>query len=409
MSEHILGRVTTITGSQVWVSLDEGALGDRSARVGATIKIPATDGAVIGTISAVQVDPGPPPGSSVVVDLFGELAPSDRGFMFSRGVSSYPVSGAIAVVAGAEDLAAVYNPPTAKIRIGKLHHDENQRAYLLLDELLSKHFAVLGSTGVGKSSALTLMLAAMLVGLPNAHVILLDAHNEYATALGDFAEILNVDNLNMPFWLCDFDEAQRVLIRGGSVQEQEAQAIILKDAITRARRYYAGDNGSSASVTVDTPAPYQLSYLLRCIDDGRSRLDKPDTSIPYLRLKSRLESLRDDRRFAFMFAEGLTTRDTLSEFVGQFLRIPAQGKPLTILDLSGLPIEIADVVVALSCRVLFDFVLWSDHERMPPVLLVCEEAHRFVPADEREGFSAAARALTRIAKEGRKYGISLGL
>src|ERR1051325_1689535 len=409
MSEHILGRVTTITGSQVWVSLDDSSLGDRSARIGATIKIPTPDSAAIGTISAVQVDPGPPPRTTVTVDLFGELIPSDHGCAFSRGVSSYPFLEAIAVIAGTEDLAAVYNPPTTKIRIGKLHYDESQRAYLLLDELLSKHFAVLGSTGSGKSTAVTLILAAMLMGLPNAHVVLLDAHNEYAAALGEFADILNVDNLNMPFWLCDFEEAQRVLIRGGSIQEQEAQAIILKDAITKARRYYAGENGNAASITVDTPAPYQLSYLLRCIDDGRSKLDKPDTSIPYLRLKTRLESLRDDRRFAFMFSEGLTTRDSLGEFVGQFLRIPAEGKPLTILDLSGLPIEIADVVVALSCRVVFDFVLWSDHKRMAPVLLVCEEAHRFVPADEREGFSAASRALTRIAKEGRKYGISLGL
>jgi DNA helicase HerA-like ATPase len=118
--------------------------------------------------------------------------------------------------------------------------------------------------------------------------------------------------------------------------------------------------------------------------------------------------MRDDRRFSFMFSE-IVTRDTLAQFVGRMLRLPANGKPLSIMDLSGLPSEIADVVVSLACRVIFDFVLWSRPGQVPPLLLVCEEAHRYIPADEKAGFAAAARAISRIAKEGRKYGISLGL
>jgi DNA helicase HerA-like ATPase len=86
-----------------------------------------------------------------------------------------------------------------------------------------------------------------------------------------------------------------------------------------------------------------------------------------------------------------------------------RGKPLTIVDLSGMPGEIVDVVVSLLCRVLFDFAVWSERDRMPPVLLVCEEAHRYIPEDERVGFSATSRAITRLAKEGRKYGVSLAL
>jgi DNA helicase HerA-like ATPase len=139
------------------------------------------------------------------------------------------------------------------------------------------------------------------------------------------------------------------------------------------------------------------------------RLDNPDTSAPYLRLRTRLESLRYDRRFAFMFSDWLVTRDTLSQIVGRLLRIPVSGKPLTIIDLSGIPSEIADVVVSLSCRLTFDFAVWSDRERMPPVLLVCEEAHRYVPAAPGIGFGATTRAITRLAREGRKYGISLAL
>ncbi len=91
------------------------------------------------------------------------------------------------------------------------------------------------------------------------------------------------------------------------------------------------------------------------------------------------------------------------------MRIPVSGKPLAIIDISGIPSEIADVVVSLSCRLTFDFALWSDRERMPPVLLVCEEAHRYIPAAPSIGFAAAGRAITRLAREGRKYGISLAL
>ncbi len=264
-------------------------------------------------------------------------------------------------------------------------------------------------TGSGKSCGVTCILSAILADHTSAHILLLDPHNEYATAFGDLAEVVNVDNLQLPFWLLDFEEAVGVLVRGGTAQEQEAQTIILKETITRARRHYAGEVVAASPITVDTPVPFRISDLGRFLDEAMGRLDNPDTSVPYLRLKTRLESLRDDRRFAFMFPDSLVTRDKLAEIVGRLLRIPVSGKPITIMDLSGVPSEIADVVVSLSCRVTFDFAVWSERGRMPPVLLVCEEAHRYVPADERVGFAATARAITRIAKEGRKYGVSLAL
>src|SRR5438552_17673856 len=122
------------------------------------------------------------------------------------------------------------------------------------------------------------------------------------------------------------------------------------------------------------------------------RLDKPHTSMPYLRLKTRLESLRDDRRFSFMFSDWLLGQDALSQIVGRLLRIPVGGKPLTIMDLSGVPSETADVVVSLSCRLLFDFAVWSDRGRMPPVLLLRQQTHRYVPADDHVGLAGAPRA-----------------
>jgi hypothetical protein len=130
---------------------------------------------------------------------------------------------------------------------------------------------------------------------------------------------INVDNLQLPFWLFDFEEAVGILVRGGTAQEQEAQALILKDAITRGRRNYAGESHVAPTLSVDTPTPFRVSDLLRFIDEGMGRLDKPDTSLPYLHLKTRLESLRDDRRFAFMFSDWLARQDALSQIVGRLL------------------------------------------------------------------------------------------
>ena len=164
-----------------------------------------------------------------------------------------------------------------------------QPAFVLINELLRKHFAVVGTTGSGKSCAVTLLLSALVSECPMAHVVLIDPHNEYSRAFGKQAEIVNVDNLQLPFWLFDFEEAVGILVRGGTAQEQEAQAIILKDAMIRARRRYAGENHAAASLTVDTPTPFRISDLVRFIDEAMGKLDKPDSSTPYLRLKMRLE------------------------------------------------------------------------------------------------------------------------
>jgi DNA helicase HerA-like ATPase len=408
---EILGRVMTVAGSQITVNPEADLDDEGLARIGAMIKVCNTDREVVATISAVRCESNSPSRRILFADLLGEIVPSDEGpSRFRRGVTRHPISGTAVVAATDADLTTIFAPASrSNVRIGTLHHDAGQPAFVLVNELLRKHFAVLGTTGSGKSCAVSLLLSAICSDYPMAHVLLIDPHNEYGRAFGKIAEVINIDNLQLPFWLFDLEEAVGILVRGGTAQEQEAQALILKDAITRARRHYAGESHAATTLSVDTPTPFRVSDLIRFINEAMGRLDKPDTSMPYLRLRTRLESLRDDRRFSFMFSDWLVGQDALSQIVGRLLRIPVSGKPLTIMDLSGVPSEIADVVVSLSCRLIFDFAVWSDRGRMPPVLLVCEEAHRYVPADERVGFAAAARAITRIAREGRKYGVSLAL
>jgi DNA helicase HerA-like ATPase len=408
--EETLGRITGLAGSRIMVTGQNAADTETAVRVGSMVVVRGTESDVVGVVDSMELDVNTFV-RRVAVTPLGELTGArNDGAIFHRGISHPPALGAFVEPATAADLQSVYVRPSAfNVRIGTLSDDESQPAYVMVDELLSRHFAVVGASGSGKSCAVTLILSAILAQQPNAHVILLDPHNEYTAAFGDLANVLNVDNLNLPLWLFNLEEAVRILVRGGTHQEQDSQALILKDAITRARRHHAGADRATGGITVDTPTPFTVHDILRFLNEEVGRLNKADAAISYLRLRSRLESLREDRRFSFLFTDTLEKQDLLSKLVGSLLSIPVAGKPLTIIDLSGVPSEIADVVVSLSCRVMFDFTLWSDPERRPPILLVCEEAHRYLPQDEPADFAAGARAITRIAKEGRKYGLSLAL
>lgn len=378
-------------------------------RVGSLIKIDRGPRTIIANVSEVKTTGGAEDGHVLVCGLLGELISlnGSGSVRFRRGVSDHPIPGDSVLVADDTDLSAVYGAPSqSHVQVGSLHSDPGRPAFVLTNELLSKHFAILGTTGSGKSCALTVLLSAVLEAHPNAHVVLFDPHNEYTEAFGELADVVSVNNLQLPLWVLNYEEALRVLVRSGSETEQSSQALILADAITFARRKYGRTEMDENSITVDTPVPYRVHELIRYINDQMGRLSKPDGAIPYMRLRARLESLRSDRRFDFLFS---SEEDILADIVGRLLRIPVNDKPLTIVDLSGVPSEIADVIVSTISRMIFDFSVWCEHGQMPPVLLACEEAHRYVPADESRGFAQTVRTITQIAKEGRKYGISLAL
>ena len=137
-------------------------------------------------------------------------------------------------------------------------------------------------------------------------------------------------------------------------------------------------------------------------------LDKATGSAPYMRIKTKLDEVKSDPRYQFLFS-GMLVGDTMGEFLSRILRLPTDGKPISIIDVSGVPSEITSTVVAVLSRLVFDYAIWARDEETRPVLLVCEEAHRYVPNEKNSDGSSVGRILSRIAKEGRKYGVSLGL
>jgi DNA helicase HerA-like ATPase len=401
---QLIGSVLAVQGAVATGSLlDRAFFGERPPGIGDLVAIPTGPGRVYGTIQALRKGRRADDRPVMDIHLLGESGVASPAFR--RGISLYPQLDALIHRATAAEVALVYaQPVVASVPIGTLRHDAAIAAWLAVDNLLGKHFAILGSTGSGKSCAVTVILRAILDRHPEAHILLIDPHDEYGTALGDRAQRLDPGSLELPYWIMTFDELAAVLVPSRD-DRGYAEAAILRDTVRRARLAAAGDE---TRVTVDTPIPYRLSDLERIIEEAMGALDKPEGAAPYRHLLARLRTARADPRYAFMFGS-LHLRDTMAAVLRRLFRIPTEGKPVTLIDISAVPMDVVDVVVSLLCRLAFEFGLWSQREGMVPLLVVCEEAHRYVPSDHAQAFEPSRRAIARIAKEGRKYGVSLGL
>jgi uncharacterized protein len=406
---QLAGHVVAVQGATVTgLLLDHSVVGPAAVVIGDLVAMPTGAGRAYGVVHGLRRGRREEDRPAVEIQLLGELREQGGRPIFRRGVSAHPALDAVILRATRGETRLVYaQPEQASVLVGRLRHDETLPVYLATDALLGKNLAILGSTGSGKSCAVTVVLRALLDAYPFAHLLVIDPHNEYAAALGERALRLDPSNLELPYWLLTFEEIA-VVLTSGSDARGYAEGAILRDAIVRAKHLYLGPAAETAHITVDTPVPYRLADLARVIEDGMGTLNKPEGAAAYRHLLSRLASVREDRRYGFMF-QSFYLRDNLDAILARLLRLPVEGQPVTVLDISGVPSEVVSVVVALLCRLIFEFALWSEREHSPPILLVCEEAHRYVPADGAPIFEPTRRAIDRIAKEGRKYGVSLCL
>ena len=356
---------------------------------------------------------------SARLELMGEIRQEDRGARFRRGVTEYPLIGDAVVTIGADALQLIFGRTGAQnIVIGRLQQEPSLAACVQVDEMLSRHFAVFGTTGVGKSSGVAVILQEVLKARPNLRIFLLDAHNEYGRCFGSLAHVVNPGNLKLPFWLFNFEELVDVIF-GGRRPGVEDEFQILAELIPIAKsmyvQYQAGGSRPSAKkldsknagFTVDTPVPYRLADLISLIDDRLGKLENRSSRMKYFKLIMRIETVSKDPRYNFMFENANVGGDTMAEAICQLFRIAPGAKPMTVMQLAGLPVEVVDSVVSVVGRMAFEFGLWSDGAF--PILFFCEEAHRYASADRSLGFGPTRRALSRIAKEGRKCGVFLGL
>src|SRR6201747_675647 len=277
------GRVISVRGSLARVGLLAArpmAVAEVRATVGRFVSIRCANSTIVAMITEVSCEDLPTSDiyvASASVDLLGEILGGPERPKFQRGVTNYPTIGDAVELITSQELRTVYAPTGSdQINVGTLQQDSSVIAYVDIEEMLSKHFAVLGSTGVGKSSGVSLLLNEILKSRPNLRVFLLDVHNEYGRCFGDRSLVLNPRNLKLPFWLFNFEEIVDVLFAGrpGVPEELDILAEVIPMAKGIYTQYQNADrvglkriDPKSIGYTADTPVPYRRVALSSLMTD----------------------------------------------------------------------------------------------------------------------------------------------
>ena len=415
-----IGIVLSIAGASSRVLLDQGlvealagasdAVIANAGQVGSQIKMRVGASWLVANVRSLHMEDMASGRIVADIDFLGEGDEerlTGKLYRFRRGVTRYPVPGCEVFPISTPDLKQVYAAEDrAHIEIGHVYPTRDIRGALYTDAMLGKHFALVGSTGTGKSTSAALILHKICEAAPHGHILMIDPHGEYGAAFQGRGAVYDVTNLQMPYWLMNFEEHCEVFLTANGSDRQIDADVLAKCLLAARAKNRLGQE--IAKLTVDAPIPYLLSDLTNLIQLEMGKLDRAGDTAPYLRLKSKIEEIKADPRYGFMFS-GMLVADTMADFLARIFRLPGDGKPISIVDVSGVPSDITQVVVAVLARMTFDFAIWSRNETPRPVLLVCEEAHRYIPSDRNGDKSSVGRILGRIAKEGRKYGVSLGL
>ena len=380
-----------------------------AGQVGSQVKLRVGASWLVASVRSLTLDQA---SRSIVadIDFLGEgdeEALTGRIHRFRRGVTRYPTPGTDIFPVSAADMQQIYAADDrANIEVGTVYPTSDTRAALYVDSMLGKHFALLGSTGTGKSTSAALVLHRICDLSPQGHIVMIDPHGEYGAAFAGNGAVFDVNNLALPYWLMNFEEHCEVFVTSEGAERTVDCDILAKCLLAaRSKNRLAETIGR---LTVDSPVPYLLSDLTTILSNEMGKLEKGTGALPYMRLKSKIDEIKADPRYTFMFS-GMLVADTMQQFIAKIFRLPADGRPISIIDVSAMPSDITSTVVSVLSRLVFDYAIWARDEPQRPILLVCEEAHRYIPSSSTGGGQAVRRILERIAKEGRKYGVSLGL
>lgn len=419
-----IGRVVEVTGSRTVGELElqshelhrtvdghEYTLG----QVGSICRVDTGNVSLFGILTDVRmhdsqggIHNAPRP---IGIEFFGQGVKRGEAlddFKFERGIEAYPLPGQSIHIATMAELKRIYaRPDVPSIQVGHVSLAQSIPVHLLLNSLVGKHFTVLGTTGSGKSCTVALIIQRIIEKYPHGHVALIDPHDEYGTAFGNLAERVDPTTMDLPHWLLNFEETVELFV-GPIASVAPVEVNIVKEALLHSRKAMAQSRADKHRITVDTPTPYKMGEFVNHVNVARHRV-LGDERDPHDRILNRIDTMQHDRRFDFMLKGDEEVKDTLLTTLSQYLRIPTHRKPLSIFDLSGVPSDVVDVVVSVLCRIIFDSALWNPAREEMPILVICEEAHRYVPRGRDTVFQPTKRALSRIAKEGRKYGVGLAL
>lgn len=470
----LLGRVESATGSTITVGLDEDTLsglvyidgqGHRVGQVGSFVRIPQGFTSLFGLVTQAGAAAAPKEGVDpehsrrwLTVEIVGE---GGSGQLFARGVYRYPTIGDEVHLVTEEDLAIIYGSGTSRqhVEVGSLSSARSIPARIDINKLVTRHCAVVGATGSGKSTTVAGVVARLSekTRFPSARILMLDIHGEYAAAFEGVAQVFKIGPdtarnerpLQIPFWALTFDELLPLTF--GPIDDNARGRVI--DWITTTKRESVASGAYPGLepdwISVDTPLPFSLKKLwyelrweidatyprgqdqtranAKVVDAGNADALIPARFAPFdgqnavqtrslLTIRKQLDALASkmrDPRLRFLFDAGdwsptiehKSTADLDSLLASWLGNGSDDSRPITILDLSGIPASVLTDLVGALLRLLFDALFWgrrlSEGGRERPLLIVMEEAHTYLSDPK----SVGAMAAKRIVKEGRKYGI----
>ena len=296
-------------------------------------------------------------------ELQGEVQDKGDGkISFQKGISSYPGVGSPVHQIRAADLAAIYAATgDSNAVVGALSQDDSIPAYVDVAAMLSKHFAVLGSTGCGKSASVSLLLHACQEMVPDLRTIILDPHNEYGRAFPE-ANVIEQRTMDIPFWMFQLEEYVECLFRGKPIVHEEIDA--LREFIPEAKlkfrdgedRVKLRSDNSGAAITADSAVPYRMADLIALIDEEMGLLESGHDRLHLKSLKARINSHATDQRYAFMFRHR-TIEDIAWQVVANFFNFHDGGARTTIIEMAGMPAEVVNAVASVLCRLSFELAI----------------------------------------------------
>ena len=343
---------------------------------------------------------------------------------FERGVTQYPTTGAEVHAIGSADIARMFDRFQSKgLAVGTLSSHPSLKVYLDPTNLFGRHAAILGQTGSGKSWTVAAIVQKTVAVMPKAHIIILDLHGEYCWKREDgnqhyaFSESivrhLDARDLEIPYWLMTYAELCDLLIEH-SEREATNQTAFFRDCLLAGRKsenVSASPTLGLSRVTVDTPIYFSLDDLLKKAHDKNvERVGNRQGPMfgNFDRFLMRIESKLNDQRYDFLLKpKKRNTSVSLSSLLRDFVGLGEPKRAVTVIDLSSVPFDVRPTVAAQIGRLAFEFNYWNPKYREFPILLVCEEAHAYIPRASESQFSASRKSMERIAKEGRKYGVGL--
>lgn len=443
--EKMNAEVISVYPNKVKISVDkleDFRIAGESLKVGSYLRIADNDNAIlIAIIENFSIEVSETKDRKYIIEAnpLGILKNSE----FIRGGDTLAIPPKKVEPATEDEIKKIYEQSidvNEKFTFASLSSNPNIRIPVNGNKFFNKHIAVVGSTGSGKSHTLSTIIQKAVkeksgeFSLNNTHVVIFDIHSEYKSAFPN-SNLIDIRNLILPYWLLNSEELEELFIDTES-NDHNQRYIFKESVVSNRKKNFTGDESEKAKIHLDSPLYFDIKEVLNyaieknteTIDTGEvyasgAKKGEPKTIQGSLYGKltnfvNRLENKINDRRLDFLLSEKSKTisfEDTLTQLIGYR---GTQKSNVTVIDLSGVPFEVLCITVSLISRILFEYGYFykrlrnnkNPEEKINndiPLLLVYEEAHKYVPNSELTKYRSSKKSIERIAKEGRKYGVTL--